>query len=523
MEEKDSAQALNIQILFRSFLYFLVMLILSLLIVCVFTTVARNRLLREYKLKAMTQLEYQSGLIQNHFQSVRSDLLFLPRLNEMIRFTEVSNEDDLKYIENEFLEFTRSKLVYDQIRYIDSKGMEQTRINFNAGHPTIVNKHDLQNKNKRYYFINTISLEKGDVYISPFDLNKEQGEIEQPLKPMIRFGTPVFDSQNSRKGIIILNYLGDSLLLDIRAAGENNPGKFFLLNMEGYWLYSDDPEDSWGFMYPQKQNLTLSSRNPELWNHVSSFMKTQFIDEETLISSLIFTPFPEINSHHREQSWVLMNTITLEDMGLSRRFLISNLSYVLLLIISLSAILSWLLGRTVIHRNLYREALEYSALYDRLTGLPNRKLLEERAKQVIEEAKRYSRKYALIFIDLDRFKAVNDTLGHEAGDDLLKQVGQRLMDCVRSSDTVCRFGGDEFIIILSQIEKEVDCEIVAGKILEGFSREFSVTGGKADIGGSIGIAIGHPEVVEDLESLIQKADNAMYDVKSSGKNNFKIV
>ncbi|OQY33195.1 MAG: hypothetical protein B6241_08825 [Spirochaetaceae bacterium 4572_59] len=523
MEEKGSTNALHIQIFLRSSLYFILMLIVSFLIFFVFTRSARNRRMMEYKMKAMTQLEYQSGLMQNHFQSVRSDILFLPQLNEVLRFTEVRNEDDLIYIEKEFLAFTRSKLVYDQIRYIDSTGTEQVRINFNDGHPSIVRKGDLQVKSDRYYFVNTMSLQRGEVYTSPFDLNKEKGTIEQPLKPMIRFGTPVFDNQNSPKGIIILNYLGDTLLQDLKVAGENNLGQLFLLNKEGYWLYHDDPEFCWGFMYPQRQNLTLRNRSPEVWKTVSSSMKTQFIADDTLITSLILTPFPEISSYQQEQSWILMNTISLKEMGLSKKFLTFNQSYILLTIVFLSAVLSWFLGRAVIHRNIYRDVMEYSALYDPLTGLPNRKLLKERARQLIEEARRYSRSYALIFIDLDGFKAVNDTLGHEAGDDLLKQAGERMLQSVRSSDSVYRFGGDEFIILLSQIENRDDCGKVGRKILKNISREFSVIGGKAKIGASIGIAMGHSEATDDLESLIQKADKAMYDVKGSGKNNCKIV
>lgn len=521
MEEKKSSKSLHLQILHRSLIYFIIMLVFSFIIISGFTFVAKNRLLIEYKLKAIAELEYQRGLIQNYFQSVRSDLLFLPQLNEMISFTEVSNEDVLIYIENEFLEFTRSKLIYDQIRYIDAKGMELTRINFNAGHPSIVEKSDLQNKRDRYYFSNTVSIKKGEVYISPFDLNKERGEIELPLKPMIRFGTPVFDSENRQKGIIILNYLGDSLLQDLRTAGINHPGEYSLLNMDGYWLYSNNPEDSWGFMYPNKQDVTLSNRRPEVWNSISNSMESQFLSDGTLITSLIFTPFPEISSNQQKQSWILLNTISPEEMGRGRKFLIPNLLYVLL--ICICAFFAWLLSIIVVHRNHYREALKYSALYDRLTGLANRILLEDRAKQVIAEAGRYSRIYALFFIDLDGFKVVNDTIGHDAGDELLKQVGKRLKSCVRSSDTVCRFGGDEFIILLSQIENEEDCGKVAMKILENLSRKFSLIGGTADISCSIGIAIGHPAAEENLESLTQKADRGMYEVKSTGKNNFRIV
>ena len=300
------------------------MLTLSLIIVCGFSLLARSRTLREYKIKAMSQLEYQSGLIQNHFQSVRSDILFLPRLNEMIRYRDVNNDVDRRYIEQEFLEFTRSKMVYDQIRFLDRSGMEQVRINFNNGSPSIVEEEDLQDKSDRYYFRDSIKQAEGDVYISPFDLNKEYGKIELPYNPMIRFGTPLFDSQGEIAGVIILYYLGDTMLEDLRTANRNYPGSFFLLNMNGYWLFSDKREDEWGFMFPDRQNLTLSERDPVVWEKVSGSTKTQFVQDDVLVSSLILTPFPDICCHTQERSWILMNTIILDEMGISGHFMDSQ-------------------------------------------------------------------------------------------------------------------------------------------------------------------------------------------------------
>ena len=273
MEPDKTQKSVQHKILVRSFVYFIAMLILSLIIVCGFTLLSRSRTLREYKMKAISQLEYQSGLIQNHFQSVRSDILFLPRLNEMIRYRDVNNEVDRQYIEQEFLEFTRSKMVYDQIRFIDRTGMEQVRINFNNGNPAIVEEEDLQDKKDRYYFADSMKLAEGDVYISPFDLNKEYGKVEEPYNPIIRFGTPLFDSQDEISGVIILNYLGDTMLDDLRTANRNYPGSFFLLNMDAYWLFSKDREDEWGFMFPDRQNRTLSERDPLVWEKVSRFSK----------------------------------------------------------------------------------------------------------------------------------------------------------------------------------------------------------------------------------------------------------
>jgi diguanylate cyclase (GGDEF)-like protein len=276
-------------------------------------------------------------------------------------------------------------------------------------------------------------------------------------------------------------------------------------------------------MYEDRQNFTLAVRHPELWKRISSSIQNQFVNDDGLYTTLVVTPFPVISDYNRDRSWILINRISFDEMGVSRGFLLTNQFHLLLLIALFCALISGILGKTIIHKNLYREALKKSALYDNLTGLPNRKLLEERARQVLDQSRRYSRKSALIFIDLDGFKAVNDSLGHDAGDELLKQVGERMVHSVRAVDTVARFGGDEFIILLSQIEHDEDCALVGQKILDTLSNEFSLTLGSVSIGASLGIVVSRPDGVDNLEGLIQRADAAMYDVKSAGKNDFKIV
>ncbi|MES2489802.1 MAG: diguanylate cyclase [Pseudomonadota bacterium] len=160
------------------------------------------------------------------------------------------------------------------------------------------------------------------------------------------------------------------------------------------------------------------------------------------------------------------------------------------------------------------------ALYDSLTGLPNRMLLDDRMGQAASSAERNGRSFALLFIDLDRFKPVNDSYGHDVGDALLKAAAQRLISCVRAVDTVARIGGDEFVIVLSGIGDPKDAAMVSGKILDELSRPFFVGGYELDISGSIGISV-YPQDAKDVKTLKAKADLAMYHAKQNGRNNYR--
>jgi diguanylate cyclase (GGDEF)-like protein len=168
----------------------------------------------------------------------------------------------------------------------------------------------------------------------------------------------------------------------------------------------------------------------------------------------------------------------------------------------------------------HAQRVEYLAYHDGLTGLPNRSMFSKLLNQGISEAHRYERRLAVAFLDLDRFKQINDTLGHEAGDQLLKEVGARLKGCVRSSDTVARLGGDEFVVLLPQLEDERHAAIVAQKILAAAARPFSLMGQEFRVTASIGIST-YPQDGLDEQTLTKNADIAMYQAKAEGKNNFQ--
>jgi diguanylate cyclase (GGDEF)-like protein/PAS domain S-box-containing protein len=166
------------------------------------------------------------------------------------------------------------------------------------------------------------------------------------------------------------------------------------------------------------------------------------------------------------------------------------------------------------------EKLAFSAQHDFLTGLPNRMLLQDRVRQAVALAPRHQKKVAVLFLDLDNFKHINDSLGHPIGDKLLRSVASRLVNCVRNSDTISRQGGDEFVVLLSEVEHAEDAAITAKRILEAVEDSHSIDNHSLHVTTSIGVSV-FPDDGHDADTLIKNADTAMYQAKANGRRNFQ--
>jgi diguanylate cyclase len=162
--------------------------------------------------------------------------------------------------------------------------------------------------------------------------------------------------------------------------------------------------------------------------------------------------------------------------------------------------------------------LSHAAQHDFLTGLPNRSLVNDRITQAISFSARYTKQLAVMFVDLDLFKRINDSLGHAVGDQLLQQVAIRIVACVRRSDTVARIGGDEFLVLLSQVGHAEDAVFIARKILTSLAAPYLIDQKQLQINVSIGVST-YPDDGADSETLIHRADTAMYEAKKLGRNN----
>ena len=176
--------------------------------------------------------------------------------------------------------------------------------------------------------------------------------------------------------------------------------------------------------------------------------------------------------------------------------------------------------RDVTDRKVIQEHIQHLAFHDALTGLPNRSLMQDRVSQAITRAERTGSRFAVLFIDIDNFKNINDSLGHDVGDELLRQVAKRLTASVRGHDTIARQGGDEFIVLLDQLEGHQGATRVAQKVLEALRTVYRVGGADQHVSGSIGIAL-YPDDGRDAPTLLKNADTAMFHGKALGKNTYQ--
>ena len=261
-------------------------------------------------------VELQKQTITRDFQAIVSDLMIIAdseKIREMLDGDEGSKEG----VGNEFSTFSERKRFYDQVRYLDDKGMEVVRVNFNEGKPALVPEKKLQSKGNRYYFKDAFVLGKGEVFISPLDLNVEGGKIERPakergrpgdpafetiwrlsknekyVKPMIRFATPIFDGQRQKRGIVLVNYFGAHLIGMVDKVARNSLGKTFLINGEGFWLKGSSPEVEWGFMRGHDSEQTCGNTFPLAWKTISSKESGQFHSAAGLFTFTTVYPLRE--------------------------------------------------------------------------------------------------------------------------------------------------------------------------------------------------------------------------------------
>jgi diguanylate cyclase (GGDEF)-like protein len=164
--------------------------------------------------------------------------------------------------------------------------------------------------------------------------------------------------------------------------------------------------------------------------------------------------------------------------------------------------------------------LQFVATHDALTSLPNRTMFSDRLSQALAQAQRYNRHLALLFVDLDGFKTVNDTFGHEVGDVLLREIASRLRACLREGDVVGRIGGDEFVVLIEEFGEPAQLALVARKILETMAQPVAVRGEECRVTASVGISA-YPQDGKDSQTLLKNADSAMYRAKEQGKNRFQ--
>jgi PAS domain S-box-containing protein len=245
------------------------------------------------QLKETNRLNTVKAVISSYIQAIATDVLTVSKHEELRLMLEKDKPEYRESLAKEFLWFSRIKKIYDQVRFLDEHGMERLRINYNNGSPAVVQPQDLQSKGERYYFRDTLQLSEGEVFVSPFDLNIEHGHLEQPIKPTIRFGTCVVDSQGRKRGVVMLNFLGSHLLNTLESVSNHGTGEIILLNAKGYYLRGPVPDDEWGFMYENRKDRTFARAHPRAWQRISGAQNGHFSSTNGMYTFTTIRPFTE--------------------------------------------------------------------------------------------------------------------------------------------------------------------------------------------------------------------------------------
>ena len=332
-------------------------------------------------------VEFQSATIGGSFQTVVADLLILSESKGLQSLLENPKDPErLAAVGDEFSTFSRRKGLYDQIRYLDNSGQETVRVNLRDGKALVVARPELQSKHDRYYFTTTMTLEIGEVFVSPFDLNVEDGVVERPFKPTIRFATPIFDQQSQRQGILVLNYLGSPLLDNFSRADANALGESWLLNSNGYWLYKPNQLDRWGFMFPDRRNATLSRINPKLWESVVGGSKGQVLADDGLFTYQVVHPAAAIGYSSGTQartkaandivqgySWVVMSWVPQAILATKHQELIISFLILEAALVVVMSVISWYYAWANVERDVANtrllQATRLAAIGEAMAGL----------------------------------------------------------------------------------------------------------------------------------------------------------
>ena len=332
----------NQRILQQSLWYALISTVILLTIISIHYSIYISAASSQLNSQQTLNLKLGKTAIVTELSNIQSDVNFLARQAELHGYFDQMDDQTLSIMAHDFQLFSDKKIIYDHIRLIGNDGEEIIRINNLDGKSIIVEKIHLQNKESRYYFKESLQLKRNEIYISPFDLNVEHGKIQIPLKPVIRFGTPVFDSTGNKVGVLILNYQGNRLLNNFRTATANISENIMLLNHEGYWLSHHDRDQEWGFMLDQEHSFATDLS--EEWQQISTTQSGQFETQNGLFSYTTVYPGLEITGLSSEYDvsqarpenynspWSLVAHISTDELtDLPKAFIKNNLFFYLVI------------------------------------------------------------------------------------------------------------------------------------------------------------------------------------------------
>jgi diguanylate cyclase len=463
---------------------------------------------------------------------------------------------------------------YLQIRLISAAdhGMERVRVDRDDGTTRSIHGDDLQEKGHFDYVFETLTLKAGETYLSPFAINHEAGSHAGLDRPTVTLATPVVDDQGMVLGLVVIN-LDLNTTFELLSADLPRDYQLYLANGHGDLLIHPDPTHTFGF--DRGRRYFVQDEFPDLQDlvggtvHDKVLMATTGTHAEAPLLAAFIARGIAVRSN--ESSIVIglsrpLQTVLLQSDRLERNIvqlvLLVSLGCILLAVVVARALTRPInsviaavhrfsndnqasplpIDRSdeigVLARSFARmqdqirqqldvlqdnqNKLEHLAQHDTLTGLPNRRRFMDRLDMTLERAKRTGDGFALLFIDIDKFKTINDSLGHATGDAVLLAVAQRLAQSMRKVDTAARLGGDEFVLMLDQF---ADRDLVAGfteKLLQTLKSPINFEGHTLHVEFSIGISR-FPDDGDTAQALLHNADSAMYRTKTGGRNGYRFT
>ncbi|WP_417836176.1 diguanylate cyclase domain-containing protein [Thalassospira tepidiphila] len=599
-------------------------------------------------------LDKSIAVLRERINVVVSDLLILSESTQLDAVIEGRSSVD--QLAREYELFSLRRGIYDQIRYLDNAGMEMVRVNYGSGIPYAVSTRELQDKHERSYFKLAASAPRGTFYMSGIDLNREFGEIERPIKPVIRLASPVFDRFGDRQGVLVLNLRAAPMLDEVITSLAREGGRAFITDAEGNWILGGEPGENWASDLTDTA-ATLSDRYGDAWQRMS-IGETSFVTDTGFYSveqigvsdlllngdgtkslSVILENNADFASRLNLFVGVRLPSVEYDALLSPDRSMLMVVSIAVIILIAIgSAAYSWTRRRQLVASfgaRLSERVLEVSknsvvitdqdgiirkvnpgftamtgylpneavgkplafvraerenteeldeilmsarasgiwegevrnrrkdgkffysnvvisaisepedgsvhyvemgldisrhmenaqelwrqANHDALTGLPNRLLFEDRLEVACGHAESEDYTIALLYIDLDGFKPINDRHGHEIGDKVLRLVGEQIKEIVRQDDTVARLGGDEFAVIAEDVKGPDEADRIAQKIQAAIQRPMQIGSLSISVGASVGIAI-FPTDSHESVALLGLADEQMYRQKRFRKGNEK--
>ena len=478
-------------------------------------------------------------------------------------------ERDKKILADTFTAMLSAHPEYFQIRLISTSqhGMELVRVDRNGKKLTRVMDGDLQAKEHYPYVAGTLRLARGDIYLSDITINHEKGAHSGQNKPTVTLSTPVISATGKRLGLIVINVDLNGLS---RLLQGNLPSTYqlYLSNQKGDFLIHPDATQTFGFdrgkhfliqdsfepvsalVQGKAMNVVMNVEADQKAKdgHVAAFVRLPFgdtIDKRFVILGLS-QPLNDITRETAKLRWnaiqiiLAFSALALILSALVSRIVTGPLHAMVIAINHFSrdhAISTLPLARNdelgLLSRSFHdmqtqimahlseinesRKALDHLAQHDSLTKLPNRRMFFDRLEHAIAGARRNDKHLAVMFVDLDRFKEINDTFGHAVGDKVLINVAILLKSTVREMDTVARLGGDEFVVLIDMIDNPQHVTAVIQKLYFLFQRVLKIDGHELLVHASIGISI-YPRDGMNADELMQNADRAMYESKKTGGN-----